>query len=651
MIILIDNVQVIELRGKVGTPHEGYNQALAKENIEAIARNDDDDGVLIVMDTTTTYELLAHETENSNGVVYTDSLVLYNDLIFMINNGGGAVIPLGSWDAVNNVPTLSDGAMYDNGTSVILAPSGSYFTVTVADDDPANNTTIDGVNDWSVGDLVRSNGVVWYRVPNSGAAVTATNVLYNNTKTLFPDYNGNPIDNVQLAIEAADRRGKGPISIHEDVDTTGATNGQALIFNNGILVPGNASGSTLYLVDGKIPVTPTEDGVYLVTEDITTPIVASTNDLLERAAAVWSIIFTASTANVGSAEMQIKNIVGDESNYKWDGVKWSAIDAYEPNAQLLDVNVGNPIGAITAAYKGSDLRGLSISNIIDMMLFPISYTPPSPPTLSITNATTNLERGSDLPNTLGPLTYNQRGGGEINATTLTCLLNGVPQGSESGPAGFEQYLDITDVGGYTPVFPSTANQNMTFDVESAYDEGPIPTDNLGNEYPADRIPAGDVDCNRAYISRYPAWYGSTTEQFKMTASSIDEMTDISIDPNSGTNTSGNTLDESWLRTSWASEHRLITGNYTNVSLVTNDGDRHALIILPPDLTIKNIQELVTGVWTNLIEETHFSSMDITINSIAGDVPRTHKCYYIRHLSKVTLPVRNLRFSTQGTINS
>jgi hypothetical protein len=58
----------------------------------------------------------------------------------------GAMIYQGSWNATTNSPTLSSGA----GTK------GYYYKVSVA-----GSTTIDGISQWNVGDLIAFNGTTW----------------------------------------------------------------------------------------------------------------------------------------------------------------------------------------------------------------------------------------------------------------------------------------------------------------------------------------------------------------------------------------------------------------------------------------------------------------------------------------------------------
>jgi hypothetical protein len=66
----------------------------------------------------------------------------------------------GLWDANANTPPLASGA----GTK------GYYYVVSVA-----GNTTLDGHNDWLVGDLVVFDGTAWDKVPGNDSQVISVN--------------------------------------------------------------------------------------------------------------------------------------------------------------------------------------------------------------------------------------------------------------------------------------------------------------------------------------------------------------------------------------------------------------------------------------------------------------------------------------------
>lgn len=655
MIIITDNGALILLQGKTGTTDEGVDISVHKAQIESIVRDNDDHGVVIAMYSGRTYELRAYETETAGGVVYTDAAVLYADLIAMANTAEGASIPLGTWNAITNVPFLEDGAFYTKAPDPqTKAPAGSFFHVSAADADvPSNNTTIDGINTWVIGDMIRSDGNVWYRIPYTEVPIIAEAVIYDNTTTLFPDISGEPVDDVQKAVEALSLETRGSIGIHSDVDvtTTTPTTGDSMVFNGTHWVPaaGSGGGRVMYNVSGTISTSevPTVDGYYVATEVITNPIPADINDILLRNT-TWSIVFDASANVAGAGEIQYINASGDEPNYVWDGSKWSALDAYEPAAALNSVNVSNPIGDITISETGASLRGRSISRMLDDMLFKTEYTAPSNPSLASDTSILYLERGSVIPPII-TYSYSQNGGGPINSYKLYYWRDGVEIATETTVTTTIGEVDISTVDGIPVELASVAFGTTQITNALDYDDGPIPTDNKGNTYPGDQILASTTASVATYIPKYGFWVGSTTEYFSIDRDNLEEITTISIDPNSGTGGGGSiVLDGSWVR-AWTSAAELYQlSSYTNRSFVTVAGSAHALIIVPPGVTMSSLQENVVGNWATLIEGVHYGSLPVNITGADDTETRTHTCYYIRNLSSATIPERNLRFTTTGT---
>ncbi len=62
---------------------------------------------------------------------------------------------LGTWNASTNTPTIVSG---------VGGVAGEYYIVSVA-----GTTSIDGINDWGVGDWIVWNGSEWQRIDNSSA--------------------------------------------------------------------------------------------------------------------------------------------------------------------------------------------------------------------------------------------------------------------------------------------------------------------------------------------------------------------------------------------------------------------------------------------------------------------------------------------------
>jgi hypothetical protein len=120
-------------------------------------------------------------------------------IAFPIDSSLGKLKYQGTWNANTNTPTLGNG-----GAGGV---NGDYYVVNVA-----GSTSIDGVNDWEVGDWIINNGITWQKIDNSDV-VTSVNGLQGA---------------VQLGLS----------NILAQDNTTGAYNisinsGQGVVYNNG----------------------------------------------------------------------------------------------------------------------------------------------------------------------------------------------------------------------------------------------------------------------------------------------------------------------------------------------------------------------------------------------------------------------------------
>ena len=83
----------------------------------------------------------------------------------------------GKWDAIGNdgtgsqlpgAPSSNYSTLLTNGgyhsSTNLTASNGDYWQVTRADDNPSNNATVDGKNDWSVNDWIIYSGSQWLKL-------------------------------------------------------------------------------------------------------------------------------------------------------------------------------------------------------------------------------------------------------------------------------------------------------------------------------------------------------------------------------------------------------------------------------------------------------------------------------------------------------
>ncbi len=96
-----------------------------------------------------------------------------------------AIEYVSDWNAITNTPPLASG----------VGKKSWCFRVAVSDNVTLqNNTTLDGINDWGVGDWAVFNGTAWMKVDNSEAPVVASDVAFTATSTISST-------NVQNAVE------------------------------------------------------------------------------------------------------------------------------------------------------------------------------------------------------------------------------------------------------------------------------------------------------------------------------------------------------------------------------------------------------------------------------------------------------------------
>jgi hypothetical protein len=85
-----------------------------------------------------------------------------------IANAIGALNFKGTWNASANTPALASG----------VGTKGDYYQVSVA-----GSTSLDGLSNWGVGDVVAFNGTTWQRI-EGGADLNGVNLSVTGTSTL-----------------------------------------------------------------------------------------------------------------------------------------------------------------------------------------------------------------------------------------------------------------------------------------------------------------------------------------------------------------------------------------------------------------------------------------------------------------------------------
>jgi len=445
--------------------------------------------------------------------------------------------------------------------------------------------------------------------------------------------------------------------------------------------PGEPGGTRIlvklvYTADGADETILGIDGNYLLTVDTTAswvPSGAAVDDILFYDGS-WTIAYKAQDMLPGSIEILFDDVTGAPtdragSNYVWDGVKWEGFDAYEPNAGLGGVTVSNPnLGDISdppysiPAYTGDALRGRSISSILDDIIFEtVAYTYTSP-SLHLTAHAGNFERGASLDgNIVG--TYTKRDGGDLNNQSPTFVTPGEDELEMTFSMDGSVYNEVSNThaegnrsmtvnipGDIDIRVPSNASAAVVGDIEliARTADGVEQDDNKGNPSPRPADVLRRVMVARAnYYSRYPIWIGSTTERFTV---SNPELSDLTVHPNEGSNSSGTMLDNTWLQGAGSNMKSLFTSNLSEHVINVSAGDVHMLVVCPPGITISSIKMLVMGSWVAVSNLAVFSLDNVL--SLNGDAPKTYKTYYLRDVANGIYPTDvKYKITTTGTIQS
>jgi hypothetical protein len=614
--------------------------SINKETVREVYTTPDDPYLFLIhLDDTGDHRFRYDEIEDPDtpGQPFTSLEIFRDFMVESINDISAAdVIPLGTWDPNTNTPALGNGALYDStgdSTPDTQATANQYYLV--GED---GTFALDGNSTWVAGDYVRSNGTVWIRIEYS-TTIHSSTVVYEATT-------------VDLALD--DIYSKLFIEHLGDTDLTGLADGNILIYNStsGNWEPGTSPGSagrTVLHTEGFISADaaePTVDGLYVLGSGVPAawvPVGAVENDILERAAALWSIHTAVAGVVDGEYEIDFENPTDYTVNYVWNGTKWVSYNAYEPDESLEDVTQTTNIGDLTG-YTGGQLRHKSISWILDTMLFTVVYNPPIAPTLLINGPDGDYERGIDISGIV-PITFTQNGGGSATSYEIDAIENEIVQATESG-AGAPASVNLDNINGHNLLMPGITNQTAKVTVTVDYADGPIPEDNQGTQHPGDQILAGDVSDTVIYTSRYPIWWGVTSERFKV-ATGPESTTKPFVAPNDGSNAGGLTLDEAWIRANLNTQ--LFTSNLNDKVDSLQVGTVHALVVCPPGITLTTAEIFAAGSWISWDDfETH--SFTLNINDAGSSNPKTYTVYYVRSTAADNFSaIQNFRFTTSGTV--
>src|ERR1035437_236833 len=189
---IADDPLYILFNGIINTPTEGEAFAFRKHSVKELRAIVATDKIIFGhLDDTDSPFFYYDLIDPTTGHAFADLLTAKIVILSWLNEIAGVESQfLGVWDAGTNDPVLANGGYW--GTPSVRAPAKSFFIV-----DGAGSTMVDGTNNWVVGDIVKTTGSQWIRIPES-ITVTAINVFLDDT-SLPVDFAG--ITNVQAGIE------------------------------------------------------------------------------------------------------------------------------------------------------------------------------------------------------------------------------------------------------------------------------------------------------------------------------------------------------------------------------------------------------------------------------------------------------------------
>jgi hypothetical protein len=154
-----------------------------------------------------------------------------------VTNAIGALNYKGTWNATTNTPTITSS----------VGVKGDYYQVSVA-----GSTTINGISNWGVGDVIAFNGTTWQRI-EGGADLNGVNLSVSGTTTLSGLTASTALAlNAGKDVVSVTNTGTGNNVLADGPTLTTPTLGAATATSvNKVAITAPANGSTLTIADGK----------------------------------------------------------------------------------------------------------------------------------------------------------------------------------------------------------------------------------------------------------------------------------------------------------------------------------------------------------------------------------------------------------------
>lgn len=201
---------------------------------------------------------------------------------------------------------------------------------------------------------------------------------------------------------------------------------------------------------------------------------------------------------------------------------------YSSNIEDKTLAMPNAVGGIAKGTKLEALEGKSYDAIFDDLLFPTVN-----PTFTAPSATIKFNGYSNVQEVgaVAPTASNFTTG--YNAGQIT--LNGVKQADRGGTHDTANSFIYYGGDASNTTLPTTVVEgNTSYKYRAAYNEGPQPKDNKGNDY-SSPLTKGTVDSSAVTVNGTYPWFASTATAGELTKQSL-----ISWNSTAGSMTAGGT---------------------------------------------------------------------------------------------------------------
>ncbi len=164
-----------------------------------------------------------------------------------------------------------------------------------------------------------------------------------------------------------------------------------------------------------------------------------------------------------------------------------------------------------------------------------------------------------------------------------------------------------------------------------------------------------LDSELTYSIIYPNctelsyWAGATIERFTISDTDLNESSDVRITPNAGTGPGIELLTYDWTINNLDPEDEYMFREPVTQKVTTAVGDAHLLIMVPTELEISEVKEVIFDLDTG--DEIPEDAVDMTqgvhyeIFSFDSEI-KNYNCVYFRDLTSLTFPDRTIQFNIQ-----